>query len=269
MELKKNMRTLVIVPTYNESENLLPLVAAILGRHPSIDLLIVDDNSPDHTGAMADELATTNHRVRVVHRPRKMGLGTAYALGFRDALERGYDYIVEMDADFSHQPDDLPRLLDAARSADVVIGSRNVPGGQVIGWSPLRHVISRGGSLFARLMLNLPMHDCTSGFKCFTHSALSHLDLDALRSNGYAFQVEVNAACASAGLQFAEVPIIFPDRRRGTSKMSARIVLEATLVVLQLRLGWRRMPLRKHAPALREAEPIHDLSLPGKVRTSA
>jgi dolichol-phosphate mannosyltransferase len=244
------MRTLVIVPTYNESENLEPLVSAILAKDASIDVLVVDDNSPDGTGHIADELAMrTNHRVRVIHRPGKLGLGTAYALGFREALERGYSYIVEMDADFSHQPDDLPRLLAAARTADVVVGSRNIPGGRVIGWSPLRYIISRGGSLFARFMLGLPIHDCTSGFKAFRRSTLARLDLDALRSNGYAFQVEVNAACARAKLQFAEVPIIFPDRQRGTSKMSARIVLEATALVLQLRLGLRTVPLRERSSA--------------------
>jgi dolichol-phosphate mannosyltransferase len=181
--------------------------------------------------------------VTVLHRTGKLGLGTAYVLGFWHALAHPYERIVEMDADFSHRPTDLVRLLQAAEHADVVVGSRNVPGGRVVGWSPLRHFVSKGGSLYARLLLGLAVRDCTSGFKCFRRRALEALDLSALRSNGYAFQVEVNYACARAGLRVAEVPIVFPDRTRGTSKMSWRIAAEAAVLVLRLRLGLSRVPL--------------------------
>jgi len=203
-------------------------------------VLVVDDGSPDGTGDLADALARETPRLRVLHRTEKLGLGTAYAAGFRYALAQGYGRVVEMDADFSHRPEDLPALLAAAETADVVIGSRNIPGGRAIGWSPLRHIISKGGSLYARLVLGLPMRDCTSGFKCFRRSALEILDLDEIRSNGYAFQVEVNYACTVAGLRCAEVPIVFPDRARGASKMNWRIVVEATWLVVRLRLGLRR-----------------------------
>jgi dolichol-phosphate mannosyltransferase len=240
------MRSVVIIPTYNEFDNLEPLVRELLANDLGIDVLVIDDNSPDGTGELAERLAAETNRIQVLHRAGKLGLGTAYTLGFRRALAQGYDRVVEMDGDFSHRPQDLPRLLEAADWADVVIGSRNVPGGQTPGWSPVRLLISRGGSLFARLVLGLPMRDCTSGFKCFTRAALELLDLDALRSNGYAFQVEVNHASSRAGLRIAEVPIIFPERRRGASKMSMKIVYEAAVLVLQLRLGLRRAALRPH-----------------------
>jgi len=216
------MSILVIVPTYNERENLRQLVEAVLALDPLLDLLVVDDNSPDGTGELADELAKQSGRVWVLHRAGKQGLGTAYVAGFRFALARGYERVVEMDADLSHRTEDLPRLLSAARYADLVIGSRNVPGARTVGWSPLRYLISRGGSLAARMVLGLPVRDCTSGFKCFRREALQVLDLDAIQSNGYAFQVEVNHAVARAGLRLAEVPIVFADRRHGRSKMSAR-----------------------------------------------
>jgi len=231
------MRTLVIIPTYNERDNLGPLVAAVLAVDPALQILVVDDGSPDGTGDLAEALALETGRVCVLHRAGKQGLGSAYVAGFRYALARDYECVVEMDADFSHRPQDLPRLLRAAETADVVVGSRNVPGGQAEGWSMLRHAISKGGSLYARTLLGLPVRDCTSGFKCFRRAALAALDLSRLRANGYAFQVEVNYACARAGLRFAEVPIVFPNRARGSSKMSGHIVLEAALLVLRLRLG--------------------------------
>ena len=231
------MRPIVIIPTYNERENLAALIAAVLAVEPVLQVLVVDDNSPDGTGELADAISLQTPRVHVVHRTDKQGLGTAFIVGFQYALAHDYDCIVEMDADFSHRPEDLPGLLRSTETADVVIGSRNVPGGRVIGWSLLRHIISKGGSFYARLMLGLPVRDCTSGFKCFRRSAVEALDLTKLRSNGYAFQVEVNYACARAGLRFVEVPIVFPDRVRGVSKMSPRIALEATWLVLRLRLG--------------------------------
>jgi dolichol-phosphate mannosyltransferase len=231
---------LVVIPTYNELENLRPLLRAVLAVDPDLHVLVVDDASPDGTGQVAEAVARETGRVAVLHRPGKQGLGTAYVAGFRYALRRGYDRVVEMDADFSHRPIDLPRLLTAAETADVVVGSRAVPGGRIVGWSPLRHAVSRGGSLYARLLLGLPVQDCTSGFKCFRREALEALDLDALRSNGYAFQVEVNYACARAGLRLAEVPIVFPDRTKGRSKMSWRIAAEAAVLVLRLRLRLAR-----------------------------
>ncbi len=234
---------IVIIPTYNERDNLAPLITAILAQVPQADVLVVDDASPDGTGELAEALAAAEPRVRVLHRAGKQGLGTAYVAGFQYGLVHGYDLIVEMDADFSHRPEDLPRLIEASSLSDVVVGSRNVPGGRTENWSPIRKVVSKGGSLYARLLLGLPIRDCTSGFKCFRRGALEALELGRLRSNGYAFQVEVNYACSRAGSRFTEVPIVFPDRVRGTSKMSSRIVWEAALLVLRLRLGLTTVPL--------------------------
>ncbi len=234
---------LIIIPTYNERENLPRLVHEILGTEPTLEILFVDDRSPDGTGELADRLADETDRVHVMHRAGKMGLGTAYVAGFKYALNNGYDYILQMDADFSHRPQDLPRLLQAAETADVVIGSRNVPGGQTLDWSPLRGLISKGGSLYSRLLLRLPVRDCTGGFKCFRRRALEVLDLDHLNASGFGFQVEVNYALARAGMRFAEVPIIFPNRANGKSKMSSHIMFEAALLVLRLATGLTPAPL--------------------------
>jgi dolichol-phosphate mannosyltransferase len=231
------MRALVIVPTYNERENLPQLVPAILGQGDQFHLLVVDDNSPDGTGAIADEFASADSRVNVLHRDGKRGLGTAYVAGFKWALEHGFDYVFEMDADFSHDPDDLPRLLDGAVRGDCSIGSRWVPGGGTENWSLLRTLISRGGSIYAKTILGVPVNDLTSGFKCFSSYVLKRLDLDSIRSNGYGFQVEVNYRCHRLGYRITEVPIRFVDRRVGKSKMSAWIVLEAARVVWKLRLS--------------------------------
>jgi dolichol-phosphate mannosyltransferase len=243
------MRSLVILPTYNEHTNLQRLLPRILHSDPRIDVLVVDDNSPDGTGDLAEQFAAESPRVHVLHRAGKLGLGTAYVAGFQYALTQGYDRIVEMDADFSHRPEDLTLLLAASLSpdVDVVIGSRNVSGGQALNWSPLRHLVSKGGSLFARTVLGLPIHDCTSGFKVFRREVLERLDLSSIRSNGYAFQVEVNYACTRAGFQIKEVPIVFPDRAHGTSKMSSRIVVEAAWLVVRMRLGVTRAALRQRA----------------------
>jgi dolichol-phosphate mannosyltransferase len=229
------MKCLVILPTYNEGENLPNIVPAILAEGEQFEVLVVDDNSPDGTGQLAEALAAENERVTVHHRSGKLGLGTAYVAGFKQALARGYDFVFEMDADFSHDPGDLSRLLEAAQSADLVIGSRWVPGGGTQNWSWLRTLISRGGSLFARMVLGLPIADLTSGFKCFRRSTLAQLNLDGIGSNGYAFQVEVNYLCARRKLRIREVPIVFVDRRVGQSKMSSGIVLEAMLMVLKYR----------------------------------
>ncbi|MHB8612373.1 MAG: polyprenol monophosphomannose synthase [Candidatus Dormibacteraceae bacterium] len=230
-------RTLAIIPTYNERENLGPLLQELRQRCPALSMLVVDDASPDGTGQLADEIAIVDPAVHVLHRTGKRGLGAAYIDGFRWALAHDFDRVIEMDADFSHRPQDLPALLGAAVGQDLVIGSRNIPGGAVVGWSRLRQLISRGGSWYARALLGLPVRDCTSGFKCFSRLALESLDLQHVRSNGYGFQVEINHACHRAGLRITEVPIVFPERARGSSKMSFDIVVEAALVVVKLKLG--------------------------------
>jgi len=252
------MRSIVIIPTYNERDNLPPLVEAVLAVVPDADILVVDDNSPDGTGRLADALAASTGRVRVLHRAGKQGLGSAYIAGFKDALAHGYARIVEMDADFSHRPEDLPALLRAAAQADVVVGSRNVPGGRAEHWSPLRHLISKGGSLYARTLLGLPIKDCTGGFKCFRREALQAIDLDGVVSNGYGFQVEMNYLCHRAGLRLVEVPIIFPDRTAGHSKMSSRIMLEAATVVWRLRR--RRLPAPAYVAVASDGRPAEPLT---------
>jgi len=230
------MKSIAIIPTYNESENVGPLIRALLDVEPPLDVLIVDDNSPDGTGKIADGLAAeSGGRVSVLHRRGKQGLGSAYIAGFRHALGLGYDRVIQMDADFSHRPEDVPRLLGALGEADVVIGSRKVPGGRVVGWSILRRLLSAGASLYARLLLGLQIRDCTSGFKCVSRRALEVLDLDRVRSNGYGFLVELNYAWHKAGMRISEVPIVFPDRVRGRSKMTVAIALEASRVVWLLR----------------------------------
>lgn len=229
------MRALVIIPTYNECENLPLIVPAILAQG-DFSILVVDDNSPDGTGRIAETLkADTGGRVDVLHRGGKQGLGTAYLAGFKYALERGFDYVFEMDADFSHDPAMLPRFLEAIQSADLVLGSRYVAGGGTVNWSLLRRFISRGGSLYARTILGLPYRDLTGGFKCFRRSVLAAIDLDGIRSNGYGFQIELTYRAAQLGFHIREIPITFVDRRVGQSKMSRRIVGEAMTVVWRLR----------------------------------
>lgn len=229
------MRSAAIVPTYNERENLSLLVPEVLEADRELDVLVVDDGSPDGTGELAERLGRETGRVRVLHRTGKQGLGTAYVEGFRVALNLGYERIVQMDADLSHRPEDLPLLLRAVEAADVVVGSRGVQGGRVENWSALRRLVSGGGSLYARTLLGLPIRDVTGGFKCFRREALEALDLTGIRSNGYGFQVEMNYLCHQADLRISEVPIVFPDRVVGDSKMSWPIFLEAAILVLKLR----------------------------------
>lgn len=238
---EESERCLVVIPTYNESENLRPLVAEILRQGEEFNVLIIDDNSPDGTGQLADKVARELSAVHVMHRQGKLGLGTAYVAGFRYALERGYDYIFEMDADFSHDPSYLPRMLAATQEADVVIGSRNVKGGGAKNWSLGRILISRGGSLYARVILGLSVHDCTSGFKCFRRRVLETFDLDSVGSNGYAFQIEMNYRSQLAGFRLAEIPIIFVDRVSGQSKMSRKIFAEAMWMVWKLKFDRPRL----------------------------
>jgi len=231
----------LVLPTFNEAENIEPIVGAVLAKlRASSRVLIVDDNSPDGTGEVADRLAAEHERVTVLHRPRKEGLGPAYIAGFRRALEEGAGLILEMDSDFSHEPAYLPRLLDAAERADLVIGSRYVPGGGIADWGMLRRAISRGGSAYARLVLGLGVRDLTGGFKCFRREVLEAIDLDAVRTRGYAFQVELTYRAIEQGFEVAEVPIVFRDRRVGASKMSRSIVAEAIFELPLLRFGRRR-----------------------------
>jgi dolichol-phosphate mannosyltransferase len=244
------VRSLIIIPTYNERENLPRLVAALLEKAPSFEVLVVDDGSPDGTGEIAEALAQKTSRVHVLHRKGKLGLGTAYVAGFKYALSNDYEYVIQMDADFSHRLEDLPLLLEATKSADVAIGSRNVPGGQTENWSLLRRFISKGGSSYARTFLNLPVRDCTSGFKCFRREVLEALDLDSVKSNGYGFQVEMNYLCHRAGFRVSEVPIVFPDRTAGQSKMSWQIFFEAITLVWKLR--YRELPFYPETVPARE-----------------
>jgi len=230
----------LVLPTYNEAENLEPLVAAALANLPdSARVLVVDDNSPDGTGDLADRLAAAEERVDVLHRPRKEGLGPAYVAGFRHALGAGAGRILEMDSDFSHDPADLGRLLAATETADLAIGSRYVAGGGVENWSRLRQGISRGGSAYARIVLGLPIKDLTGGFKCFRREVLERIELEEISSRGYAFQVEVTYRAVELGFEVVEVPIVFRERRAGASKMSRSIVLEAAWRLPQLRMGRR------------------------------
>jgi len=227
---------LACIPTYNERENVQAITHAVLGADPRLDVLIIDDNSPDGTGKLADELASADERVHVLHRLQKQGLGRAYLDGFRWALGRNYQYVLEMDADFSHDPKYLPQFLDAAeQGTDLVLGSRYVPGGGTLNWGPIRQLISRGGSLYARLALGISIRDLTGGFKCFRRSVLESIDLGAVRSSGYAFQIELTYRALKKGFRVKEIPIVFEDRRVGQSKMSRTIFLEALSMVWKLR----------------------------------
>jgi dolichol-phosphate mannosyltransferase len=227
----------VCLPTYDEAENLGPMVEAILAATPDVDVLVIDDNSPDGTGRLADQIAAREPRVQVLHRAGKEGLGTAYLAGFAWALQRGYALVLEMDADFSHDPGYLPAMLEKAREADLVLGSRNVPGGGTVNWGLGRRLLSRGGSLYARLILGLPVRDLTGGFKCFRREVLEAIDLPSVECSGYAFQIELTYRAARRGFRVAEIPIVFVDRRVGQSKMSRRIVLEAVRKVWSIRLS--------------------------------
>jgi dolichol-phosphate mannosyltransferase len=220
-------RVLVIVPTYNEAENVERIVARTRVAVPAADVLIADDDSPDGTGEIADKLAADDPAVHVLHRQHKNGLGGAYLAGFRWALSRDYDVVVEMDADGSHQPEQLPLLLDRLRTADLVLGSRWVSGGQVVNWPRSRAALSRGGNAYVRVALGVPLHDATAGFRAFRRTALLALDLDGVASQGYCFQVDLAWRAVQRGLRVAEVPITFVEREVGASKMSGSIVREA------------------------------------------
>ena len=221
------MRAVVIVPTYNEREALPVTLARLRATVPAVDVLVVDDGSPDGTGDLADKIAVDDDAVHVLHRASKLGLGQAYIAGFRWALAREYDVIVEMDADGSHRAQDLPRLLAALPTADLVLGSRWVPGGNVVNWPRHRQLLSRGGNTYTRIMLGLPLHDATGGFRAYRAPVLAGLDLTAIASQGYCFQVDMARRVLDAGGRVFEVPITFVEREQGTSKMSREIVIEA------------------------------------------
>jgi dolichol-phosphate mannosyltransferase len=230
-------RAVICLPTYDERENLAPIVEAIHATVPAVDVLVIDDDSPDGTGRLADELAARDPRVKVLHRAEKQGLGRAYLAGFAWALERGYGLVLEMDADFSHDPRHLPALLAAAQDADLVLGSRYVPGGGTVNWGLGRRLISRGGSVYARAILGVRVRDLTGGFKCFRREVLEAVDLPSVECSGYAFQIELTYRALRRGFRVVEVPIVFVDRRVGRSKMSRRIVLEAMRKVWSMRFS--------------------------------
>jgi len=236
--------TLIIVPTYNERENLPHLAQRLLALPTRVDLLVVDDGSPDGTGKIADELAGKHPEIHVLHRAEKNGLGRAYIAGFKWALERGYEFIFEMDGDFSHDPDDVPVFLEAARNADLVLGSRYVNGIRVINWPLKRLMLSRGAGKYVKLVTGMPFTDPTGGYKCFRRRALQAVNLNEVRSNGYSFQIEMSHKLWRQGFKIVEVPIIFTERAEGRSKMAGHIVSEAFWMVWRLWMqnGLRRSP---------------------------
>ncbi len=237
MSASARLKPLIVVPTYNERENLPPLLDRIFDVVPQVEVLVVDDNSPDGTGQLADARAASDPRVHVLHRAGKEGLGKAYLAGFKWALERDYTHVFEMDADFSHDPATLPRFLEAAEHADVVLGSRWVEGGGTVGWPLRRQLLSKGGSLYARTVLGVDIRDLTGGFKCFHRRVLAAMDLDAVQTRGYGFQIELTWRALRQGFKVVEIPIRFADRVAGQSKMSMRIMSEAFTMVWKLRFG--------------------------------
>lgn len=238
-------KILVIVPTYNERDNLPVLVQRVMGLPLTVDLLIVDGNSPDGTGKLAEEMALREPRLKVLHEKEKKGLGRAYCEAFKWALEKDYEYIFEMDGDFSHNPNDIPRFIEAARDADLVLGSRYRDGIRVINWPLRRLMLSMTAAKYVQVITGMPITDPTGGFKCFRRKALQSLDLDAVRSNGYSFQIELTHKIWRKGMRIAEVPIVFTDRFQGSSKMSSKIVREALWMVWRLwfQNGLRRKPV--------------------------
>jgi dolichol-phosphate mannosyltransferase len=238
-------RVLVIIPTYNERDNLERIVGRVREAAPSVDVLVVDDGSPDGTGELADALAADDDHVKVMHRTAKNGLGAAYIAGFRWAFEHDYDVMVEMDADGSHQPEELPSLLAALTDADLVIGARWVPGGKVLNWPKSREALSRGANTYSRLMLGVPLHDATGGYRAFRASTLQKIDLDGVDSRGYCFQIDLALRALRQGLKVVEVPITFVERTHGTSKMSRDIIAEAMWRVTRWGMSDRAAKLRR------------------------
>jgi len=238
-------RVLVIIPTYNEADNVRQIVERVRQATPAVDILVADDNSPDGTGAIADELAAADPAVHVLHRPGKQGLGAAYIAGFAWGTEQGYDAVVEMDADGSHAPEELPRLLDTLADADVVLGSRYVPGGKTVNWPAHRQLISRSGNLYVRLALGMPLRDATGGYRAYRTPVLGKIDIDSISSQGYCFQVDLAWRSCKDGYRVSEVPITFTERERGKSKMSSAIVAEALWRVTMWGAAARWQALKK------------------------
>lgn len=243
------MKAMVIIPTYNERDNIERLTNEILALGQDIHILIVDDNSPDKTGEIADDLVKRHENLHVIHRAGKMGLGSAYIEGFKYALKAGAEKIIEMDADFSHNPERLPALIEKADEADLVIGSRYLNGVSVVNWPIRRLMLSYFANMYTRIITGLEISDCTGGFKCFNRKVLESIDLDKIRADGYSFQIEMNYRCVENGFSIDEIPIIFIDRHAGTSKMSKKIVREAVFMVWRLRIGsiFNRLMGKKHA----------------------
>ncbi|GAA0965705.1 polyprenol monophosphomannose synthase [Actinocorallia libanotica] len=235
---------IVIIPTYNERENLPPIVSRVRAAVPAAHVLVVDDGSPDGTGELADGLARADDRVHVLHRTAKDGLGAAYLAGFAWALERGHDVVVEMDADGSHQPEQLPSLLAALADADLVIGARWIPGGRVENWPRRREVLSRGANVYARLLLGIPLHDATGGYRAFRRETLQKIGLEGVESRGYCFQVDLALRTLRAGLRVREVPITFVERVHGSSKMSQDVILESMVKIARWGVRDRLRALR-------------------------
>ncbi|MFI6475604.1 MULTISPECIES: polyprenol monophosphomannose synthase [unclassified Streptomyces] len=242
-------KALVIIPTYNEAENIKPIVARVRAAVPEAHVLVADDNSPDGTGKFADEIAAEDDQVHVLHRKGKEGLGAAYLAGFRWGIEHDYGVLVEMDADGSHQPEELPRLLTALKGADLVLGSRWVPGGRIVNWPKYREFISRGGSTYSRLLLGVPIRDVTGGYRAFRRETLEGLGLDEVASAGYCFQVDLARRAVGAGFHVVEVPITFVERERGDSKMSNDILVEALWRVTAWGVGSRANKLLGRKPS--------------------
>lgn len=226
---------LIVIPTYNEVENIGSLIDEILKVDEKFDILVVDDNSPDGTGELVDEISKQNRQVKVLHRPMRLGMGTAYIEGFKYGLKNGYEAVFEMDADFSHSPEYLPQLLDSLQDADVVIGSRYIPKGGIRNWSGRRLFQSKLANFYVRLITRLRVKDCTAGYKCFKRKVLESLDLDKIHSEGYAFQIETVYRAFRNGFRILEIPIIFTDRRAGKSKLTGKLILEAAVMPWRLR----------------------------------
>lgn len=231
------MKPLVIIPTYNEIENIGPLTQALFVLPAAFDVLVVDDSSPDGTGAVVKKMSETQPRIHLLTRAKKEGLGRAYIAGFKWGLENGFDALVEMDADFSHRPEDLTRILEKIKTSDFVVGSRYVAGGRTVNWGLGRKIISRGGGIYSRLILGFPLNDWTGGFNAWTKNTLEKIKLDSVKSNGYSFQIELKFRAMKAGCKGVESPIVFEDRRVGQSKMSLKIVLEAFWRVWKMRFN--------------------------------
>jgi dolichol-phosphate mannosyltransferase len=250
--------TLVVMPTYNEGENLPPLAERLLALPVAVDLLVVDDNSPDGTGQLADELAAKHPSIHALHRQQKGGLGPAYIAGFKWALAQGYDYVFELDGDFSHNPDDIPKFLEAGKEADLVLGSRYLHGIRIINWPLSRLLLSSCAAKYVQVFTGMPFTDPTGGYKCFRRRALEAINLDAIRSTGYSFQVEMTHKLWRQGFRIVEVPIIFTERFQGRSKMSGHIIREAFFMVLRL---WFQNRLRRRplaAPGSPAADAVRD-----------